>query len=156
MLIVAPGVAHSGTRRSELAEAPKVERTSVVSAGVQRVRTGLSGARIAARRTLDRRRSAGDASGLEEKPTTGRTSVADGVQHIRTQLSDARIAAGRTLERIGWARVIVVGVVQVVIALVAWRLSVRRDRRRRQRVQLWVHEVLHESPPRRRGRRRGA
>jgi hypothetical protein len=93
---------------------------------------------------------------MEEKPTPERTSVADEVQRIRTQLSDARIAAGRTLERIGWARVIVVGVIQVVIALVAWRLSVRRDRRRRQRVQLWVHEVLHEDPQRRRGWRRRA
>jgi len=156
MLIVAPGVAHSGTRRSELAEAPKVEHTSVVSAGVQRVRTGLSSAGIAARRTLDRRRGAGGTSEMEEKPTPERTSVADEVQRIRTQLSDARIAAGRTLERIGWARVIVVGVIQVVIALVAWRLSVRRDRRRRQRVQLWVHEVLHEDPQRRRGWRRRA
>jgi len=139
-----------------MAEAPKVERTSVVSAGVQRVRSGLSDARIAARRTLDRRHSGGQPSETEEAPKIERPSVADEVQHIRSELANARGAIGHTLQRIGWARVIVVGVVQVVIALVAWRLSVRRDRRRRQRVQLWVHEVLHESPPRRRGRRRSA
>jgi hypothetical protein len=62
------------------------------------------------------------------------------------ELSDARVATGRVLERANWARVIVVAVVQVVIALIAWRISVLRDRRRRRRVQVWVDSVLDRGP----------
>jgi hypothetical protein len=80
--------------------------------------------------------------------------VAVGVQRIRAQVADAGAATKRTLDRIGWARVIAIAVVQLVIGLVAWRIKVRRDRRHRQRVQLWVEDVLGKVPPRRRGLRR--
>jgi hypothetical protein len=84
----------------------------------------------------------------------GRASVAAGVQRIRTQVADAGAATRRTLDRIGWARVIVIAVVQLVIGLAVWRMKVRRDRRHRQRVQVWIEDVLGSVPPRRRGLRR--
>ena len=137
-----------------MTEEPKPERTSVAAAGVQRIRTGLADAGIAATRTLERLRNGRRPSEKAEESKAERTSVADEVQRIRSGLADAGIAARRTLNRLGWARVIIVATVQLVIALIAWRISVRRDRRRQRRVQLWIDDVLKDSPRPKRGRRR--
>ena len=88
---------------------------------------------------------------MTEEPKPERMSIADEVQRIRTELAGAGVAARRTLNRLGWARVIGVATVQLVIALIAWRISVRRDRRRQRRVQLWIDDVLKDSPRPRRG-----
>ena len=72
------------------------------------------------------------------------------VQRIRAQAAETSRAAKRTLDRIGWAKVIVVAVVNVTIGLVLWRLAVRRERRHKQRVQLWIEDVLGKPVARRR------
>jgi hypothetical protein len=135
-----------------MAEQPKAGRTSVVPAGVQRIRSGLADVRIATKDMLERRGKGGKTSETAEASTPERTSVADGVQHIRTGLADAGVTARRTLERVGWTRVIIVALAQLVIGLIAWRISVRRDRQQQRRVQLWAHDLLKDSPLRR-GRR---
>jgi hypothetical protein len=89
-----------------------------------------------------------------EEPPSGLASTAEGVRRVRAQIADAGVAARRTLDRIGWTRVIVVAVIQLVIGLIAWRVAVRRDRRHRRRVQLWVEDVLGIVPARRRRRGR--
>jgi hypothetical protein len=154
ILTLAPGAAHGGRRRSDMTEEPEPERTSVAAAGVRRIRTGLADAGNAATRTLERLRDGRKTPEMAEEPKAARTSIAAEVQRIRTGLADAGIAARRTLNRLGWARVIGVATVQLVIALIAWRISVRRDRRRKRRVQLWIDDVLKDSPRPRGGRRR--
>ena len=129
-----------------MAEEPVPERTSVVSAAVQRIRTGLALTGSAATRPLERLRHGRKTAEMAGKPKPVRDAVADEVQRIGTELTEARVATQRMLERANWARVIIVAVVQVVIALIAWRISVRRDRRRRRRVELWVDNVLNGRP----------
>ncbi len=127
-------------------EEPKQERTSVVSAGVRRIRTGLSDAGTAATHSLAGLRRGKGTPGPAGEPEPDRASVADEVVRFRSGLSDARVAASRTLQQVGWARVIIVAVVQLVAALIAWRVWVWRDRRRRRRVQLWIDSVLKDRP----------
>lgn len=129
-----------------MTEEPVPERASVMSAGAQRIRAGLATAGSAVTRPLERLRHGGETSEIAEKPKPVGAAVSDEVQRIRTELAEAGIATRRMLERANWARLIIVGVVQVVIALIAWRISVRRDRRRRRQVQLWVDHVLNGTP----------
>jgi hypothetical protein len=69
---------------------------------------------------------------MEEVPKPEPTPVVSGeVRRIRAELVDAGIAARRAAERVRLARVIVVALVQVVIAFIAWRTWVWRARRRR-------------------------
>jgi hypothetical protein len=52
------------------------------------------------------------------------------VRPLRARLSDARNAARRVLERLHLARVLIVALVQLVLAIGAWRVWVWRARRR--------------------------
>jgi hypothetical protein len=124
--------------KPELAPAasPEVQRTSAVSAGVGRIRTGLADAGHAVTRRLDGLRRRSKKPGSADEPDSEGVSVEADVQRIRTEVTDVGSAARRTLERANWALVIIVAVVQVVIAFVAWRISVGRARRRRRRIQL--------------------
>ncbi len=124
-----------------MAETPQPERTSSVSAGSQRIRTGLNRAGVATSHALARlrhpRRSSETAEAPQDEqgaePAAEPSSVAVDVQRIRTAVADAGGAAGRTLARANWAGVILVALVQVGIAFIAWRVSVWRSRRRRAR-----------------------
>lgn len=90
--------------------------------------------------------SAGPEPGAEPR----NDPVPQQLARIRAQAAGTGQAAKRTLVRIGWARVLVVAVVNVTIGLVVWRLAVRRERRHKQRMQLWIEDVLGERLPRKR------
>ena len=152
ILTVASGVAHGGRRRSEMAEmaempempqpelasaaSAEIQRTSAVPASVGRIRMGLADAGHGVTRRLDGFRSRRKKPGSADEPDPEPASVEADVQRIRTELTDVGSAARRTFERANWALVIIVAVVQVVIAFIAWRISVGRARRRRRRIQL--------------------
>jgi hypothetical protein len=119
-----------------MAEGPEPEPTSAVPASVGRIRTGLADARHGVTRRLDGFRHRRKQSGSADEPESEGVSVEADVQRVRTELTDVGSAARRTIERANWALVIIVAVVQVVIAFVAWRISVGRARRRRRRLPL--------------------
>ena len=121
-----------------MAEKPEPERTSAASAGVQRIRTGAADAGVAARRTLERLRNGRKRSEAAATPEHEPTSIADDVRRVRGDLHDVGVAARRTLDRATVARMIIVAVAQVVIGVIAWRISVRRARSRRRRLELYA------------------
>jgi hypothetical protein len=93
--------------------------------------------------------TAPETAGPEARTEPRNDPIPQQVQRIRAQAAETSRAAKRTLDRIGWARVIVVAVVNVTIGLVVWRLAVRRERRHKQRVQLWIEDVLGKPVARR-------
>jgi hypothetical protein len=113
-----------------MATTPKSERPSAKSAGVQRVRTKLTGAGTAARRTMERLRG-GQRTAVSEKSAPENTTTVDEAEGDPTAPPDNPAAAlWRMVTRARIALVIVVAVIQVVLALVSWRVKVWRARRR--------------------------
>ena len=129
-----------------IAEEPKTEHASTVSAGIRRIRMRFDGAGVAARRTMGRLRAGGKASEEAKEPKPEHATIAEEAQRVRTELADAGVAARRTLERVRWIRVTIVAAVQLLMVFIAWRLSVRRARRRRASVQYWAHELPNDEP----------
>jgi hypothetical protein len=161
-VVEAPGSSVVEQPGADVVAHPGAGQQSSVAARAHGVRARLAASGDAATRALHRLRRDGTSPAAGEAPdaeavqhaATGHVPVADQVQRMRTQVADAGAATRRTLDRVGWARVIVIAVVQLVIGLVLWRMKVRRDRRHQRRVQLWVEDVLGSIPPRRRGLRR--
>ena len=111
-----------------MAGKPKPERTSAPSAWVQRIGTEVSEAGIAARRTLERLRGR-KKSAMAETPGSESASAADEAQGSPTDLADADITVRRAWKHARWAVVIAVIAAQAAIALISWRIKVRRARR---------------------------
>ena len=131
-----------------MAEEPEPEDTSIEPARTGGVRTRMAAAGIAARRRLAHLRGGPKTSATAEEPEAERAPVAEEVQRVRTELADAGVAARRLLQRVNWAWVTIGAAVQLVMLVIAWRLQVRRARRRRASIQYWVHEVVGETPRR--------
>lgn len=106
-----------------MTENTKPERTSVPSAWVRRIRTKFTGASIAARRTMERLPGR-KAAAVGENP-------APEIQDAPAQPSaDPAIGLWATVKRARLAILITMTVVQVVMAVIAWRIKVRRARQR--------------------------
>jgi hypothetical protein len=118
-----------------VAEQAETDRTSVVSAGVQRARTGLADAGVATRRALGRFRGR-RRSDIAATPEPAGTSAADDTLASPTDLADADLSVQRAWSNVRLALAIIVTVAPVVTALISWRIRVLRARRRGRFVDL--------------------
>jgi hypothetical protein len=118
-----------------VAEQAETDRTSVVSAGVQRARTGLADAGVATRRALGRFRGR-RRSDIAATPEPAGTSAADDTLASPMDLADAELSVQRAWSNVRLALAIIVTVAPVVTALISWRIRVLRARRRGRFVDL--------------------
>jgi len=117
-----------------MAEEPEAGRTSVVSAGVQRSRTGLADAGHAAKRAFGRFRGR-KRSVTAATPDPGSTPV-DDTLGSPTDLTDADVSVRRAWRNVRLVVAIIVTVAPVVAALISWRIRMSRARRRGQLIDL--------------------
>jgi hypothetical protein len=114
-----------------VAEAAKASPASVVAAGVQRSRTGLTDAGHAARRALGRFRGR-ERHDAAATPASGSTPQADDTMSSPMDLADADVSVQRAWRSVRLAIAIIVTVAPVVAALISWRIRVARAQRRGQ------------------------
>jgi hypothetical protein len=107
---------------------PKPEQTAP-RAGVKRLRASLTDAGSAARRRLRRFRGGADAA-ADATPAPEGVAIADDIVVEAEPAQRTGIGLWRAISRAKLALVIVVALVQVVLALISWRIRGSRARRR--------------------------
>lgn len=110
------------------------DRTSGVSARVQRYRTGLADAVATPRRAVRRLRGGGRSSEMGT-PELG-ASPEDQVAASPTDLADADVAVQRAWRSVRLVIAIIVTLAPIIAALISWRIRVLRARNRGQLVDL--------------------
>jgi len=118
-----------------MTEGPRPDPESAPSTWAMRLRSKVANAGGAARRRMERLPGRTRASTVAGAAPDGTSSAID-VERLRAELAEADAAAQGTVNRTRIVIAIVGVVVQVAIALIAWRLAVWRRHRRGPRIHL--------------------